>query len=419
MADLDEPGSTVARLPILSKQVEHGISMAEELSEMASMFSNSLGAGSAALSKDLKKRRKQLDRLLGDTNISMVVALAQMRDNLQTQAGSWERFSKQFESEIASVVEKLAEFKLKQKSEMDLELFNKKKSMDNAKAAIVKKRKECLKAWDSLQADIRKVISYRESLSKEVREDKREKCQKTVDRYEASVFKNKTSVRMMFSDLENLVEQTNTQIKAFYDEESPNYCKQLSSLDLECNNSMRSVLQSYIATQKELIAEMTRDLTSLEDAVGRISPEKDITRYNDIPAPSDTDTSLLFVSAELPCPSYVVENGADAILKAGIQAYNNLSTDLIINDLGGDNSSKIEQKEYENSTIYPSNDGKIRAMSIYAFDGEMDPSYLTFHENEMIVVTDQSDAVWWGGYLESDPQMEEKWFPSEYVNLIE
>eukprot|EP00475_Leptophrys_vorax_P043935 TRINITY_DN861_c0_g1_i2.p1 TRINITY_DN861_c0_g1~~TRINITY_DN861_c0_g1_i2.p1 ORF type:complete len:666 (-),score=224.82 TRINITY_DN861_c0_g1_i2:3028-4986(-) len=49
-----------------------------------------------------------------------------------------------------------------------------------------------------------------------------------------------------------------------------------------------------------------------------------------------------------------------------------------------------------------------------------DGSVLEFHQGDLLVITDQTDNFWWGGYLKSDEanNPEAKWFPADLVKLL-
>jgi hypothetical protein len=325
--------------------------------------------------------------------------------------------------EFAKQVLSIAQDVRKDLSEIQESLEKERMSVfaEREKASDTKLRKNCAKQYDILKENIKKLIHNKQTFLKITDQKKKEKMSQTLARMESDVEKEKAQVFALFKQLEDTVSAANSKVLDFFVSNCGiQKVEKLKKL-IELKSARFSECFLKLVEKKKGWAEnIVQNLTEIEEKGSSNLSESGFNQVFNGPEPEksavDTFTPPAEVALDLPCSSDALEKSIKALLNSNNSGLSQ-SLKPINQSSQTPRASDVEFMELTD----PSQDDvslKIisKAIALYAYNA-VDSTQLSFNEGEIIFITDQSDEYWWGGFLESDPEKSEKWFPSDYIQI--
>jgi len=408
----------VSRIPTLSRQIETGVSMVAELAGLVStsaQFRASYGRESA---KAVKKKGKQMEKLQKEYTSSMSMALMLFKHTLEEHGAILEEDCRALEESIANGFLELSNRFMKQKQEASLELARQKKALDAKKDAVSRKRRDCLKQWDFMQDLLKKVQELRDAEKKDKAPG--EKYKEKIQKAEKAARQHRLVVQNMFKELEVLVEETNEHQRKHITTACTAFLEKMKADDLRRSEETAEMIRKFCAQQKEIAAKIVKSMDMLELYLGNVKIEGDNNMFMISAVPKGLEAPYPELECQLPYHSDSVADVVSRVLDSGEEYLDSLSKvplrDLKVEEAKTSSKevsmwgSTYDEKGTEDEEYYEG----IRMLALYDHYG-IGPDTLEFAAGEYVMVTDQSDPVWWVGYLETDETCTEKWLSKEYV----
>jgi hypothetical protein len=462
----------VWRIPILLKQIDVGIVQTQELVNMINAASlakmtyaaNITASASGANSANKKERSKTIKGRTvsaaekpsapgpGAGTISGV--LFDFKAYLESESDNAEREAKSLDELAKSVTEIVTQI-TKERKQLE-------ESVDKERANVLaereklqndKRRKECQKMWESLQENVRKLMANRQVASAEKDAKKQAKMNKELGKMEDAIQKQREKTYALFKEVETQYATTNTRVSDYYYRFCGKYIiDKLKKLEELRAQQIGEVLTQFIASSKVTSEFIVSACSKLDARIKTLNGSVDAGLFmNSQPPAGDVDyfTPPADIPSELPCSADALEKmiGAMVTKKGGVPTSPIAGGASPISPIASDGQyyEEFEQLEYYDEEQYYEEEAKApapapapaaatpkarpppppaaaakkklpTAVAQYQFVGA-DETQMTFESGDIIAVTDQSGDYWWGGYLESDPDKVEKWFPFEYVVL--
>jgi hypothetical protein len=461
----------VARCPALLKQAEIGLAALTEVTQLLTAVSAAQNVFGTTVIKALAKRARALEAAMAGEASTVNRMIHKLKDSAVHEAAAFEVEAKYVSETVVPAINKIVSTKQAIRQTLINEHERKRKEIESQKEMLEKRRKDCVKQHTYLHELMKKILEGRQLMMKENDPTKKEKLNQSVDKVEKTLFNHKQVVRKMFGEVEKYCDQVNVNARAFYEGDTVILMEKLRALEIERNDELKVIMEKYIGHSKNTLQQAVNAKSALEESIAAIFSSQDASMYTETQLPAQWEHPPPVYKPDLPCSSDDVEKQADGILKAGIalgmmsktaapappsSANSNqtppaasanptptalsatgffakgLVAPLSLFGMAGSSSEYEEKKvdhvpdshlanNHESASTQPppASPTPTKVVAIYDYEHEEgSPDYLKFKEGDYVIVTDQSDAYWWAGYLETDGSKAEKWFPVEYVDYI-
>ena len=444
----EKAAQVVARIPVLVRQVDmNGQILAElsaflnqvaltKLSLAGALNPSSLGSPGVSFpkSKALKSSPSASQKRISSPTLTVASpgelpsttqnALAQFRAFITAEGVEAQAQSKLLQEMSDDLKEFVAQIN-KERSELIESIESEEKRVlderDKTLSWKKKKEKESLKAWDILQTKLKSFVTNRTIAAKEKDSKKLAKMEAAMKKQEEEITKAISSIIHVIKELESNCSKTNTRVQDYYFKFCGEYMasKLKNMIELQAHKTTE-VIQKYADLMGESSSKLSSRLAETVETSGKVEPKLDSSQF--LKAEANVSEFLTKLPAELvpdlPVTSELAEKSVMALIKPTQQTASRLSTSedsKLASATSAYGGRPSDDFVYEYEEVVDDGATLERVTAIYTFVGDS-ADQMTFNKDDVIVVTDKSDSYWWGGYLESDESMTEKWFPMDHVH---
>eukprot|EP00475_Leptophrys_vorax_P033766 TRINITY_DN5360_c0_g1_i1.p1 TRINITY_DN5360_c0_g1~~TRINITY_DN5360_c0_g1_i1.p1 ORF type:complete len:473 (-),score=152.35 TRINITY_DN5360_c0_g1_i1:32-1450(-) len=462
----------VWRLPMLMKQVDVGLIQLNELvtmiqvaSQAKVMYAANIVAPGLINAKDNKKAKTIKSRSTSSTERpgsasssgganTIANAIFELKGYMESEAENAEREAKALDEFARSVTEVVVQIQ-KERKQLEESVEKERANVLSEREKLVndKRKKECQKMWESLQENVRKLMANRQVAAACADNKKQQKMNKELTKMEDAIHKQRQKTYDLFKDVETTFQTTNNRVSDYYYRFCGKYViDKLKKLEELRAQQVGEVLTQFIGTSKTTSENIISACSKLDAKIKALNGSVDAGLFmNGTPPQGDIDyfTPPPDVPSELPCSADALEKMIGAMVSKKAPAAPTIPSSPTGAAAAAEAEyyEEFEQLEYYDDQGYayepaaapapveevkaasprassprppvpPSKKKLPTAVAQYKFVGE-DETQMTFESGDVIVVTDKSGDYWWGGYLETDADKVEKWFPFDYVVLHE
>lgn len=425
-----EVWSTISRIPALSLNTDLGIAVSNDCGSFFAAHSYEVNNFSMKSAKNLRKSTKSLDRNISINSTSLTLAVTSALNGVFTTYDVMTQNAAKVDSEVATALFAVASGTTKGKAELDQELAQHKAALDGEKAAVNKMKKDASKQWAGLQDTLKKLADTRQAIQAVDDDAKRvEKLRKKEYKLQNTIDTQKESIYETFLALENAVASCNDHRRRHLNVYCKEWVDRAKQLDVQRADDTVDAIRKWCSIQKETAQKLIDCASRVEEALAKVNAKVDVAQFATSAQLTKFESPPPDLTTELPCESSEVFKAVDMLVgsrAARISPSQSMSTQL-------ETPSPVAKQALPKTTIEVAKPAppKKRApppapkaprencvKALYDYQESMGDEYMMFMTGDVVVVTDKTDANWWGGYKEKDPSKTELWFPCEFFGPI-